>query len=166
MRFDSGKGAGSDGIFVFQEQVAMTQSVLDKTKFLNVDLDISSKFDVQPLVTAMGKRVSLSFVGRVERMYYAHMDLAIGNPKSPESAILEYCRLIHALPAVAKKDWDAVKTRRFDIGIEAPGPQNYYWFALSPKALKAAADVNAQIAFTIYGPMKTARKPRKVTSAK
>jgi hypothetical protein len=69
----------------------MPLSFLDKTKFRNVDLDISSSNDLQPLVTAMGKKVCLGFVGRVKRTYWAHMDLAIGNPKNAESAILQYC---------------------------------------------------------------------------
>jgi hypothetical protein len=143
----------------------MIQSVLDKTKFLNVDLDISSKADLQPLVSAMGRKVSLSFVGRVKRGFQAHMDLAIGNPKSPETAIVQYCKLIQRLPPEARELWDAAKTRTFDIGIEAPRPNNYFWSAISAKAIRATSEVNAQIAVTVYGPMKKVKassKARKV----
>jgi hypothetical protein len=147
----------------------MQPSILDKTIFLNVDLDVCSKSDLQPLVDAMGKKVSPSFVARLKRMYFAHMDLAIGNPKSPESAILQYCKLIQSLPESARKDWDGAKTRTFDIGIEAPGRSSYYWSAISEKAIKAASEVNAQIAVTVYGPMtraKIASKSGKIKSSK
>jgi hypothetical protein len=140
----------------------MAYQILDKTPFRNVDLVICSKSDLQPLVDAMGKKVSPSFVARVKRMYFAHMNLAIGNPKSPESAILGYCKLVQGLPLTARKDWDAAKTRTFDIGIESPGRNSFYWSAISDKAIKAASEVSAQIAVTVYGPMKMVRKPRKV----
>ena len=143
----------------------MTQSVLDKTKFLNVDLNICSKVDLQPLVTAMGKKISLSYVGRVKRMYHAHMDLAIGNPKSLESAILQYCKLVQGLPPDARAMWDAAKVRILDIGIEAPARNSYCWSAISEEAIKAAAEVNAQVAITVYGPMKRVTKATKSNSA-
>jgi hypothetical protein len=46
---------------------------------------------------------------------------------------------------------------------------HYYWFALTPKAIEAALEINAQIAVTVYGPLKRAKapsKPRKVKSSK
>ena len=142
----------------------MPQSVLDKTKFLNVDLRIYSKFDLQPLVSAMGENIVVLYVGRERRMFKAQLELAIGHPKSPESAIRRYCELIRELPAEARELWDAAKSREFDVGIEAPGPMQYYWFSVAPTVIKAASEINAFITVTIYGPMKTARKPRKALS--
>jgi hypothetical protein len=69
--------------------------------------------------------------------------------------------LIQGLPPDAKSLWFAAKTRTFDIGIEAPGRNSYYWSALSEEAIKAAAEVNAQIVVTIYGPMKRPRSTGK-----
>lgn len=134
----------------------MTQSVLDNTQFLNVDLNIFSKSDLEPLVIAMGKKVSVNYVGREKRTYSAHMDLAIGNPKSPESAILQFCKLIRELPAEARELWNGAKSRSFDIGVESRGPMRYYWFSLAPKTIMAAAEISAQIAVTVYGPLKRA----------
>ena len=48
------------------------------TQFLNVDLDILSRTDLQPLVATLGEAVFVRFVGRVKRTYH------ISNwPKSP-----------------------------------------------------------------------------------
>ncbi|MGA3372721.1 MAG: hypothetical protein ABSC48_13275 [Terracidiphilus sp.] len=145
----------------------MTQSVLDKTRFLNVDLDVRSKSDLQPLADAMGKKVIVLHVGRFKRTYEAHLELSgsplpqVRHPKSPEMLILGFCRLVQELPPGARELWDSAKTRTFDIGIEAPGPSNCYWSAISPKALRAASEINAHIAVTVYGPMKRAKVPGK-----
>ena len=145
----------------------MTQSVLDKTQFLNVDLDIVSKSDLKPLIDAMGDRIIVLYVGRVKRHYEAHLELAgsplpqAGHPKSPESLVLGFCKVIRRLPPDAKKLWDDARTRSFDIGIEARGPYRYYWFALTQKAIRAALEVNAQIAVTVYGPLKRPKAPSK-----
>jgi hypothetical protein len=102
-------------------------------------------------------------------MYKAQLELATGNPKSPEAAIRRYCALIRELPPETRKLWDSAKSREFDVGIEAPGPMQYYWFSVAPKVIKAASEINAIITVTIYGPMKRAKaltKSHKVTSRK
>jgi hypothetical protein len=147
----------------------MDPRTLDKTRFLNVDLRIYSKRDLQPLVTAMGEKFQLLFAGRERRMYKAQLELEGANPKSPEAAIRRYCELIRQLPAQARELWDTARSREFDVGIEAPGPTHYYWFSVAPSVIKAAAEINAFITVTIYGPMKGAKapgKPRKAKSGK
>ena len=145
----------------------MGMSNLDKTCFLNVDLEIYSKSDLQPLVDAMGEQVFVLFAGRVKRHYEAHIE-ADGSwlpmtsyMSSPESLILRLCGVILDLPPKARKLWNAAKSRTFDVGIGAPKRKTYYWSAISAEAVRAAAEVGAQIAITVYGPMKVARKPKK-----
>src|SRR5580658_2794620 len=130
-------------------------SKLDKTSFLNVDLDIFSKADLRPFVDALGPRVIEMFVGKVKRTYEAHLELAWRRNQSPTSIILGFCKLVRALPRRARKLWDSAKIRSFDIGIEAPAKWRHFWGAISPEAVRAAAAVGAQIAITVYGPMKS-----------
>ena len=145
----------------------MRQNALDKTLFLNVDLDIRSKSDLQPLVDAIGKEVFVLHVGRFKRTYHARLELSGSHlprdthSQRPERFIFQFCKLISKLPPDARKLWDDARTREFDIGIESGKPHKFYWFDLSPKALQAALQVNAQIAVTIYGPMKTVNKNAK-----
>jgi hypothetical protein len=149
----------------------MAYQTLDKTPFLNVDLIVYSKMELQLFIDAMGKKVIVLHAGRLKRSYETHFELPCSplpqnrHSKSPEALILGFCKLIQGLPPEARKDWDAAKTRTFDIGIEAPGRNSYYWSAISEKVIKAASEVNAQIAITVYGPMKTTRKPSKVASS-
>jgi hypothetical protein len=145
----------------------MQQPVLDKTLFLNVDLDIRSRIDLQPLVDAMGKRAIVLYVGRFKRTYQARLELSGSHlprekhSQSPELFIRRFRKLIHGLPPDAKRLWDGAKAREFDIGIESGKPHKYYWFDLSPSALQAALEVNAHISVTIYQPMKTVGKKAK-----
>jgi hypothetical protein len=135
----------------------MTISKLDPSCFANVDLDIHSKSDLQPLVDGLGDEVIDLFVGRVRRTYEAHLELASGNNQTPTSIILGFCKIIRALPRSKRKIWDSAKSRNFDIGIHAPVRNHHYWSAVSTEAVRAAAELNAQIAVTVYGPMRLTR---------
>lgn len=143
----------------------VSASNLDKTRFMNVDLDIHSKLDLRPLVSALGEKISENYVGRVRRTHEAHLELAWRHNQTPTSIILGFCKLIEALPRSERKLWDSAKTRSFDIGIESPERNTYFWSAVSPEAVRAAADVGAQIAITVYGPMKVVKGARKSTKA-
>jgi hypothetical protein len=132
---------------------------------MNVDLDIHSKWDLQPLVTALGEKIREMYVGRVRRTYEAHLELAWRRSQTPTSIILGFCKLIEALPRSERKLWDSAKTRSFDIGIDAPAEGRFHWSAVGQDAVRAAADVGAQIAITVYGPMKIVKRSLKSMKA-
>ncbi|MGA2216786.1 MAG: hypothetical protein ABSG51_01780 [Terracidiphilus sp.] len=127
---------------------------------MSVTLEVFSKSDLQPLVAALGSKVRVHFLGTEFRLFKAYRDLA-DRPKMPETSVLRYCRLIEKLPPEERALWDSAKSRSFWIGIDAPGPGTYYWSAVGSDAIRAAAEVGAQIAITVYGPMKVARKSKK-----
>jgi hypothetical protein len=134
----------------------------ETTTFLNVDLDIYSKSDLDPLVTALGKKVLVCYVGLDRRTYVAHIELASGNPKSADAAIRRFCVLIGALPKAARELWDTAKTREFNIGVQA-ATQPYSWeMALSCETVEAAAKLKARIGFTVYAP----EVPKKIVRKK
>ena len=144
-------------------------SKLDESVFANVDLDIYSSQDLRPLVNAFGKKVIEMWVGKVRTTYEAHLELGWRKKQTPTSIILVFCSLIESLKPSKRQLWDAAKTKSFDIGIHAPPRNHHYWSAVSPEAVRAAADMGAQIAFTIYGPMtlvKPAKRERSSNSSK
>jgi len=136
----------------------MPPSKLDKNCFVNVDLDIYSKKDLKPLVDALGRGVIDLYVGRVKRTYEAHLELGWHHKRNPTSIIAGLCKLIEALPPAKRRIWNGAKLKSFDIGIEAPARGAHYWDAVSPEAVRAAARIGAQIAVTVYGPMKAAKR--------
>ena len=142
----------------------MRQNALDKTLFLNVDLEVFSKSDLRPLVAALGAKVHVHCLGMEFGLFKAYLDLAL-QPKTPESGILRYCKLIQKLPPEERAIWTAAESRSFDTGIEAPKQGRYYWSAVGSRAVRAAAEVGAQIAVTIYGPMMPANVSAKFRKA-
>jgi hypothetical protein len=139
----------------------MTMSSLSESLFLNVDLDIYSKADLRPLVDALGNSIIEMGVGQVCRTYEAHLEVGWEPRKTPSSIILRFCKLINALPPTKRRLWNSAKTKSFDIGIESPKRNMHFWSVVSPEAVRAAAKVGAQIAITVYGPMKVPNQSKK-----
>ena len=138
----------------------MGMSNLDKSSLISVALEVFSNSDLQSLVAALGSKVHVHYLGKEFGLFKAYLELA-AQPKTPESWILRYCKLIQKLPTSELAAWNAAKSRSFDIGIEAPKRGSHYWVAVGSDAVRAASEVGAQIAISVYGPMKTVRKAKK-----
>jgi hypothetical protein len=123
----------------------------DETHFLNVDLDIYSRSDLQPLVDAFGKKVVVLYVGRIRRTYRAALE--VGRiTKDADDTIRAFCELIRALPRPAKRIWNSAKTRDFNIGLQSADEPHSKEFPLSADTLMQAARVGARIVITVYAP--------------
>jgi hypothetical protein len=138
----------------------MKVNKLDESVFLNVDLEVFSKSDLKPLADALGRSLHAHYLGMEFGKHKAYFDLA-KQPDTPDGGIVRYCKLIQKLPPKVRKLWDSSESRSFDIGLESPKKGRYYWGAISQEAVRAAADVGAQIAITVYGPMKVAKPARR-----
>jgi hypothetical protein len=123
------------------------------THFLNVDPDIYSKDDLQPLVSALGRRVLVLFAGRIRRTYVAHLELA-RITTTPDSSIRGFCTLIKALPKTGRGLWNAAKARDFSIGVQAAMQPASSDFVVAAETVKAASEIGARIVFTVYAPAK------------
>src|ERR1700752_3499200 len=88
------------------------------THFLNVDLDVDSTSDLQPLVNAFGKKVIVLHIGRIRRTHGVRLELA-KTTKSADATIRTFCALIEALPKAGRDLWIAAKVREFNIGVQA-----------------------------------------------
>src|ERR1700740_1107749 len=88
-------------------------------QFLNVDLDVYSSHDLQPLVNGFGKKVIDLYVGRERKGYSTHLELAGLRKPSADSTIRAFCALIRALPKKERELWNGAKSREFSVGVEA-----------------------------------------------
>jgi hypothetical protein len=131
------------------------------TRFLNVDLDIFSNRDLQPLVDAFGKKISVLYSGRVRRTHRAHVELA-KITKTADATVRDFCTLIDALPKTARDLWSQAKQRDFNIGIQAGMSPYSSEFVLAVETLKMADRLGARIVFTVYAP----ERPRKPVKSK
>jgi hypothetical protein len=143
----------------------MATSKLDKSTFMNVALEIFSRSDLTPIADALGSKVMVFYLGKEFGLFKAYFYPGWPQSNTPETGILRYCKLIEKLPIKERKLWDSAKSRSFDLGFEGPDKNRYYWGAVSQKAVRAAAQINAQIAITIYGPMKVAKQSKRKRKA-
>jgi hypothetical protein len=131
------------------------------TRFLNVDLDIYSTRDFQPLLDAFGKKVIVLYSGRVKRTHRAHLELA-KMTKTADATVKDFCVLVEALPNAERALWNRVKRRDFNIGVQAGVTPTFTEFVLEVETLKAVQRSGGRIVFTVYAPER--RKPVKSKS--
>jgi hypothetical protein len=129
------------------------------TRFLNVDLDIFSKRDLQPLLSAFGEKVCVLYSGCVRRTHRAHLELA-KITKTADATIRDLCSLILALPKAERHLWSGAKQRDFNIGIQAGMSPRSCEFVLSQETLKTAHKLGARIVFTVYAPEQPGKPPQ------
>ncbi len=129
------------------------------TRFLNVDLDIYAKFDLQPLAAAFGLKVIVLYVGRERGRYSAHLELN-SQPTTADAAIRGFTLLIHGLPRAKRKAWDMATTRDFNIRVQSAADAKLYEIKLAVPTIKAVSCLNARVVFTVYAPdLLTSGKP-------
>jgi hypothetical protein len=121
----------------------------ETTHFLNVDLEIDSRWNLQPLVSALGKKVIVLYADRYKRTYMARLELA-RLTNDPNVIIRSFCAMIRDLPRAERKLWTSAKLRDFSIGVKAGFKPSAYDLALTPQTLKEASEINARIVFTLY----------------
>ena len=130
------------------------------TTFLNVDLELYSRSNLQPLVASLGQRVFTLHVGRDGQTYSAHLELS-REPKTADLAIRSLAALIHTLPKAERKLWDTATVRTFNVGVQAAMRPHAYEVPIAYETIKIASALKARIVFTIYAAerSKTVKKP-------
>jgi hypothetical protein len=138
-------------------------------EFLNVDLDIWSTHNLQPLVNRLGKKVIVLYAGRARRKFSAHLELA-RHTTTADSTIRAFRKLIRALPSAERAVWDGASMRSFSIGIQAGTRPGCTDFRILPETIREVAELGDDLVLTIYSPALsdqpfTAAKPVKRRSS-
>jgi hypothetical protein len=130
---------------------------------LNVDLEIYSPHDLSPLVEALAQNAFQ--LERPPGRVAFELNQPV-SPSEPEPLVREFVRLVQALPPSVRAVWESASKRAFDIGFQSPRgsfssdapitqsagcPTSMRAsHGLTPITLRAAAEVDAEIAVTIY----------------
>jgi hypothetical protein len=122
----------------------------EKTAFLNVDLDISSREDLAPLAAALRPRLFALHVGRTRKRHWARFELRT-QPRTLDAAIRRLVRAIQSLPRPQQACWNRAITREFNIGIQAAERPHASEFPVTPATLQMVAKVRGRIVITVYG---------------
>jgi hypothetical protein len=122
----------------------------DQTRFLNVDLDISSRQDLSSLAEALHPRLITLHVGRIRRKHWARFELR-RQPNNPDVAIRRLVTTIEQLSGRHLACWKRATTRDFNIGIQAANQPAHREFPLNPATVVMAGRIGARIVITVYG---------------
>ena len=130
------------------------------TCFLNVDLDIESKYDISPIVRDFGDRV---FILNNEPYSQESYNLSVELNDSwcqqdPEGLILSYIELIKNFSDDAKDAWNKAHKKAFDLGYECGFQPYSINNELSTNTISAVASVGASVIFTLYSVQKEKSK--------
>jgi len=140
---------GCIGITVYAPEQSKRKGLT--THFLNVDLDIQSRFDLQPLVSALDKKAYALRLERVKRTYFASLEVEKAT-QDVDAAIRAFCKLIQRLPEAERRHWHDAKIREFNIGTQAGMSSTVGEFLVKAETVKAAAALEARIGITVYRP--------------
>jgi hypothetical protein len=120
-----------------------------ETGFLNVDLDVYSRSNLEALVAALAQKTFALHVGREGNRYSAHFELTT-LPKNADATIRGLAALISALPRSARRLWDGAKTREFNIGLQAASAGRPIELHIPPETIHEVASLGGQLAITVY----------------
>lgn len=124
-----------------------------RTCFANVDFEVFSRTPLDPLVAALGRKVSVLYQGKWKPGHAAMFEWRTGWNWPADRRIRRFVQAIEALPRRERRLWDAATARRFDIGIEAGYRPHMFQLHLEPSTVEAVARVNGEIVVTVYAPV-------------
>lgn len=124
-----------------------------KIHFLNVDLEIRSYRDLQPIVKDFGNDVRTLYCGEACGHYLATFEAKDeGATADADSMIAHFCLLVQSLEQDAKELWDSAFTKVFDIGYTSGSEPRSYSSELRSETIEQVASVGAALRITIYPP--------------
>lgn len=131
-----------------------SQLKCERTRYINVDLDIFSRVSLKKLVDAMGEEAFVLFVGGKGQKHEAHIELAGSHfGMSADRTIMGLIGLIQRLPAGYRKIWDSARSREFNVGIEAGLEPHGFQLRLHRRTVEAVREVGGALVITVYAPV-------------
>jgi hypothetical protein len=124
----------------------------DESRFLNVDLDVEARYDLSPLLQALGDGVFDLRTGPIAGGFETHLELSGGAnyPADAETAIRELVHRLRRLPEDVRGLWTEATRRDFNIGIQGGTQGPAFEAAIAPDLLVAVAELKARIVVTVY----------------
>ena len=132
----------------------------NQIQFLNVDVDIFSKFALDELFTFFESQMIKMYCGEHnDDMFLLAMEHEEVNleRETPDQLINRICEVFEDLPEEAKAILKKVETIKFDLGYNSGDEPNNHRDTISNKTLKRLVALNAELALTIYSTVKNRR---------
>jgi hypothetical protein len=120
-------------------------------KFLNVDLEIESRPNLEPLLSALGDRVYVLHAESKPNKRCAFLEISRywRNP-TPDRVIGSLCDLLDNLPPKAKQTWQKARRKTFSIGVELNPTERAGHMNLSNESLRRISTLGGTVNVTCY----------------
>lgn len=118
-------------------------------EFLNVDLELESPLDLEPLVSALGPVFILHSTS--EPPFVAHLEIEHDVDRDFNDTIRALLVLIETLDDAGQAMWNECTVRRFDIGLQSGLQPHSSQYTLPATLLQRLAAIDAEVVITLYG---------------
>ena len=122
---------------------------MSEVRFLNVDLEVSSRMDLKWLVEEFGGDATNLYCGPAQGHFLATFEVP-GLGGDPNALIGNFCHLVDNLPVEGRQAWDDAFLKVFDIGYESGSAPKSYQSELRPETVAAVARIGASLRITVY----------------
>lgn len=121
----------------------------EATRFLNVDLELVTRREVDALLAHWGALVMLrDSTENGKRTIWIELE---EDHRGVEPTLDGFLSLLESLPVPLQTLWDDCDDRCFNVGVQAGVLPHAAAFFIASSTLRRIADVNAHIEFTVYG---------------
>lgn len=132
--------------------------------FINIDLEIKSLENLQPIVDELGEKVSILYndmpPNREENWLSMEVagDYEIYENYNDETddiggvdvLLTAFCDLLENLSAESKNLWNSCRVRSFDVGFACGNTEKSYHTTIKTETLQRVAQIGATIHITVY----------------
>jgi hypothetical protein len=130
---------------------------MNDVSFLDIDLYIESDHDAPALARSL--KASLAVSRQDQDASGQVMSFGSGWPGiTPDLCLARYCDLIERLNSESRREWDASRSRVFDMGFTSGDSPLKIHAIISTRTLQRLAAIGAELVITFY-PVRTARHP-------
>ena len=120
--------------------------------YINIELEVSSSRDLQPLKRALGDRFSVNYCGEFQPGSHllagALESCEAGG--SPEATAAGLCDLVESLSPSERKHWEQADDRVLDVGLEANLDRRVVVDLFSSQTIERIAQAGIRLAVSVY----------------
>ena len=122
-----------------------------EVRFLNVDLEIESSEDLQPLIDNLGENVSVLHQGENGSGFnFVSFEVKSSGEKDVDGIVSSFCLFIENLSPNSKQIWSKCHSKKFDAGFQSGDFPRSYQTEIRADTIKRISEIGASIVITVY----------------
>src|SRR5450432_3357145 len=114
----------------------------NEVRFLNVDLEVRGREDLQWLIAEFGEDVVNLHHGQAQGHFLATFEAGVVHG-DPDSLVGYFCNLVDNLPAELRQKWEGLFSKVFDVGYDSGYGSTSWQSDLRPETVAAVAKIGA-----------------------